>query len=326
MLASTKDDFLFVSYSSKDKQFVDEIVNSLKQQGVNIWIDDELKSHVGEEWFAPVEDRMTSKYCKGVLFFISKDSVSSKQVLREIEYTMSNEVKGSHRGQKLRILPIEVEENIKKIDEWLYDLRDAKEDEKETNEHWKEEQQTIDAIREICFPDNNIVRIQLLHDKSEMIKQLMATIKRELFSVLKPETVEEMMYDEEDETVLVADEDVANERIDLSLLKGADDDYPQHISLSLEKNAVIVGRYDKKGRPQADYNFPVKFAFISRKHFCIIKKEGNLYIKDLNSGNGTYLNNIELEPERLYMLQPEDVIMIAKKHNLRYSVDWGQIS
>lgn len=184
-----REDYLFVSYSSKDKVFVDLIVEKLRDQNVNIWIDDELTGHVGEEWFDIVKDRVCSKYCKGILFFISKSSVVSRQVLKELEYAKAKEVMASHRGKALRILPIESVPDIDQIDEWLYDLRDELEDERDVNENWKEEQIAIDQFREICFPDNNMLRIPFSNDTDVMISHLIETLYSELSTVISDERV-----------------------------------------------------------------------------------------------------------------------------------------
>lgn len=43
-----------------------------------------------------------------------------------------------------------------------------------------------------------------------------------------------------------------------------------------------------------DNKIVIKDPYISKKHFKIVKDEGNYYLEDLNSANGTYLNGDRL--------------------------------
>ncbi len=50
---------------------------------------------------------------------------------------------------------------------------------------------------------------------------------------------------------------------------------------------------------------------ISRSHACITKKDGAYYIKDLNSANGTFVNNIAISPDKAVALKDRDIIILA---------------
>lgn len=325
-----KDDYLFVSYSSKDKAFVDQVVAKLRERSINIWIDDELTKHVGEEWFDIVKDKVCSKYCKGILFFISRTSVASHQVLKELQYAKSNEVRAGHRGKDLRILPIETEKNIGFIDEWLYDLRDEKEDERDINPNWKEEQRAIDLFREICFPDNNTLRIQLTNNVDEMISHLYETLQKELptvismnekthiFKVTKKETYQ---YERACGSVITRDLQVLMHKpVKLILESGEKTQYPQLIELKFRDGKCLIGRKNMTGTEQADFCFDASFAFISRKHFRIEQDNGQVFIVDLGSINGTYLNDVRLQPNLRYPVVNGSVIMISQDNQLKYKV------
>ncbi|CAK7008740.1 FHA domain-containing protein [Tissierella sp. P1] len=48
-------------------------------------------------------------------------------------------------------------------------------------------------------------------------------------------------------------------------------------------DSISLGRH-------GDNNIVVKDPFVSKRHFQIIEDEGDYYLEDLNSANGTYLN------------------------------------
>ncbi|BAF69307.1 protein kinase domain-containing protein [Nitratiruptor sp. SB155-2] len=52
---------------------------------------------------------------------------------------------------------------------------------------------------------------------------------------------------------------------------------------------------------------------ISRKHAKIFNENGQWYIQDLNSTNGTYLNGQKLIPNKKYPLQQNDILSLAQK-------------
>jgi hypothetical protein len=88
--------FIFISYSSEDKDCVKEDVRVLNEHGVNIWYDVELIA--GQDWFdAQVKPRILQ--CKAVLFYASESSIKSKPVLQELETVYSS-------GKKKPIIPI----------------------------------------------------------------------------------------------------------------------------------------------------------------------------------------------------------------------------
>ena len=54
---------------------------------------------------------------------------------------------------------------------------------------------------------------------------------------------------------------------------------------------------------------------ISRMHARIFEENGELYLQDLNSTNGSYINNLELESNEIVKLKIGDEITFG---NLRY--------
>lgn len=85
----------------------------------------------------------------------------------------------------------------------------------------------------------------------------------------------------------------------------------------LDKDVNLIGRPDsaKNSYPDVDLSFD-KEGTISRYHAHIHKKEGNFFVEDLNSGNGTFLfdgNQLaKLIPRQLYPLKPRNRIRFGK--------------
>jgi hypothetical protein len=101
----------FISYSSKDEKKIKPYLHK-------------LKSRVGKEnvWFAPERIKESEYYAteiikaldnsKGVIFFLSENSMNSDHVKREINYAVSNGIK---------IYPLRIDD-VELVNEWKYHL------------------------------------------------------------------------------------------------------------------------------------------------------------------------------------------------------------
>lgn len=101
--------FCFVSYSSKNKEYVFDVVENLFDDGFNIWIDPELENHVGREWREIVFKTLLNENCQCVLWFVSKDSIASKNVAEELVFASKEETTIKHGNKKMGIYPVEIE-------------------------------------------------------------------------------------------------------------------------------------------------------------------------------------------------------------------------
>jgi ABC-type multidrug transport system ATPase subunit/pSer/pThr/pTyr-binding forkhead associated (FHA) protein/ABC-type multidrug transport system permease subunit len=72
------------------------------------------------------------------------------------------------------------------------------------------------------------------------------------------------------------------------------------------KNIVLIGR-----GPQADLRLPESLPFVSRRHAEIRYTPGKAIITDLNTPNGTFLNNRRIEPGTPVILPAESVIRVG---------------
>ena len=87
----------------------------------------------------------------------------------------------------------------------------------------------------------------------------------------------------------------------------------------LEKEITIIGKW--KENVDIWLNIPT----VSRLHAKIIRKGQKDVLVDINSRNGTILNNLWLNPEQEYDLQSDDIIIFAQK-KFRYVYHNAQMS
>lgn len=76
-------DYVFISYSHANN--IDNIINSFDKHGYNVVFDNAMS--YGEEWDLNARRYISSEKCKGVIIVVSENSLTSKPVLTEIEYT-----------------------------------------------------------------------------------------------------------------------------------------------------------------------------------------------------------------------------------------------
>lgn len=81
--------YIFVSYSHKDKQYVESVIQLLQRQACNIWYDPGITP--GESWNDDIAKHLRKSQC--VLVFISDNSINSEYVLDEIYYAKKGKIK-----------------------------------------------------------------------------------------------------------------------------------------------------------------------------------------------------------------------------------------
>lgn len=76
----------------------------------------------------------------------------------------------------------------------------------------------------------------------------------------------------------------------------------------VNQNSYIIG----SAADSVDYCITRSHS-ISRKHACIMKFEDGYYIQDLDTTNGTYVNDIRVMPGRYMKLDPGNIIRLAEE-------------
>lgn len=74
--------YYFVSYSHKDYKKVFKDILAFQQNGLPIWYDRGLES--GKSWINEVKKKISSYYCRGVIFYISEDYLNSDSCMIEL--------------------------------------------------------------------------------------------------------------------------------------------------------------------------------------------------------------------------------------------------
>ena len=73
------------------------------------------------------------------------------------------------------------------------------------------------------------------------------------------------------------------------------------IAFSIKKAEILVGT-----DPACQLTYPVNTADIDKNHCKLLLQNGGLYLADLGSQGGTYLNNTKLKPMTGYLLKSGD--------------------
>ena len=85
-----ENEYFLVSYSHKDYKEVYSDILRLQEKGIHVWYD-KGRLPAGEEWFKVVGQKITNYSCKGVIFYISENTIKhSEQVERELEIVLNS--------------------------------------------------------------------------------------------------------------------------------------------------------------------------------------------------------------------------------------------
>lgn len=82
-------------------------------------------------------------------------------------------------------------------------------------------------------------------------------------------------------------------------------DVSKRIDLETKKKSIIIGR-------SQDCDLVVPHTSVSRKHCQIDEIDGSLYVTDLGSSNGTFINSKRLVPSEKQLLSSNEVFIVGK--------------
>lgn len=90
---------IFISYSSKDKDFVTSLVDSLTAKEVSIWFD-QIEIKVGDSIISKISNAIDKM--QGIVIVLSNHSIRSNWVRKELNTALVNRLS----GKNILILPI----------------------------------------------------------------------------------------------------------------------------------------------------------------------------------------------------------------------------
>ncbi len=80
----------FISYAREDADFALRLAQDLREAGAQVWID-QLDIKTGERWARSIERAVTK--CSGLIFILSPDSITSDNVMDEVDYALDMDKK-----------------------------------------------------------------------------------------------------------------------------------------------------------------------------------------------------------------------------------------
>ena len=152
--------------------------------------------------------------------------------------------------------------------------------------------------------------------------QAFAAAAAPVYQNFDPLPIPQDMSDPGDETAILAEEEFhGNSELRLRLENCMGCQCPGYIEIPLPSGFATVGRANKNGEAQSDYNFDASVSFVSRRHFRVEKEQDHWKIVDLESSNGTYLNGERMVPNMPYPLQVGNrITIVCNKRSMTYRV------
>ncbi len=91
-----------------------------------------------------------------------------------------------------------------------------------------------------------------------------------------------------------------------------------------DRNVIRIGRVNEEFIPEINLSKITHADVVSRIH-AAIKIQGNTYyLEDLGSANGTFLNNVPLEPNKIYPLRLGDRIDLCRENKVTFIFQYKQ--
>lgn len=103
--------YIYVSYSTRDGANVYADVIALQEAGKNLWIDVE-SNMTGDGYNSTIFGAIANLNCKGVLFYLSEESMSSAQCAKEVAYTKSHAVTDERAALPVVVVDLDEVDNL----------------------------------------------------------------------------------------------------------------------------------------------------------------------------------------------------------------------
>ena len=130
--------YVFISYASRDKEYVYPLVLELRKRGFNIYIDAEFKENATRNWLEQAKAKLFDADCKGIITLLSVNYMRSYACFIEQLINRSEDMK-EDRGASLPVIYISLDKKMgskQSITEYITsdDIRKASKQESVTME------------------------------------------------------------------------------------------------------------------------------------------------------------------------------------------------
>ena len=101
--------YIFVSYSSHDRELVWRDVLKYQRQGYNVWLDEKNLDKSKASWMDDALDAIEDMECCLVVFYVSETSLCSKACYQEMSKTLDQVTQDLHNGP-VKFIAIDAQE------------------------------------------------------------------------------------------------------------------------------------------------------------------------------------------------------------------------
>lgn len=261
---------VFISHSSKDDTFVDNLRLDLHRRGYETWVDHH-DIPAGKVWDQVVEQQL--KTCDIMILVLSPAATASEEV--GVEWR-------EFRSMNKLILPVKVQDCPIPL--------------------------LIRHVQHLDFSDD------AAYDRN--LRRLLDTLPPPPASVTK-----DLKLDTREMELVRLKNQVMSLQLKIETLVGQNQvlfvfpDLEKTSVFDLEQEKVFVGWHDKQtgALPGIDLTKFSAFDFgVSRQHAMISRQVSGLYITDLNSHNGTYINHRQLPADKPIPLLNEALVHLGQ--------------
>lgn len=130
--------YIFISYSSWDKELVWQDVLDFQEDGYNVWLDEHNLDRTNASWQDDVMKAIENYRCQLLVFYLSPHSLISEACYKELKHTSAPETVSFHGREPVNYIVIETEP-VEKLNEYeqrvyerLINRKDLSDSEKQT--------------------------------------------------------------------------------------------------------------------------------------------------------------------------------------------------
>jgi hypothetical protein len=267
---------IFISHSSRDDHFVNDLSARLSRRGYTTWVDHQ-DIPAGKVWDDVVEDALHRS--DAMILVLSPEAVESREV--KVEW-------GEFRTHDKLIVPVMIRES--RLPLRLRDLHylDFSGGESIDDEAFTRLVKSLPALPE----DTQPIRAQVTQALTSDADVEIALVRQQLLALRS--TFEAIVGD--DQMLMVFPKQRKTRVFDL------------------DREKLFLGWHDRASgiRPDIDLTPYEAVSFgVSRQHALLSKTRDGLTITDLDSRNGTYINQRRLSPQQPVLLKNEMIIRLG---------------